>query len=305
MGYFLDPPANTESLVRLAAGDDHSASLESRVRSYLFANCVQCHQPGGAGRGSWDARITRTLEETALIGSLAGDNLGNPEARIVKPGSIDESVLYRRLAELGPHHMPPLATSVINEDAVDLMEAWILNDLPLSTAGLNTPPGVEFVKPEDGAMYAAPADIPLTIGAADGDGDVLSVEVFANDISLAVLTNQPFQFNWTNVPAGEYELTAVAWDGGADATNANPVVVTVADEVPLWIGMPSLSLHDLIKLAVFGPEGATAVLEISTNLPAFNPVATNRIEGGQWETVDRPASGAGNRFYRAITTPDQ
>jgi hypothetical protein len=69
--------------------------------------------------------------------------------------------------------------------------------------------------------------------------------------------------------------------------------------------MPSLSLHDLIKLAVFGPEGATAVLETSTNLSAWRPVRTNDIQGGQWRTVDRLMNGAGNQFYRVIVDPEE
>jgi hypothetical protein len=69
--------------------------------------------------------------------------------------------------------------------------------------------------------------------------------------------------------------------------------------------MPSFSLHDLIKLAVFGPEGATAILETSTNLPVWRPVRTNDIRGGQWRTVDRLMNGAGNQFYRVIVDPEE
>ena len=53
------------------------------------------------------------------------NDLGDPDNRVVTPGSAVHSVLLTRLDNLGPNHMPPLATSVVNQQAVDLIKAWI------------------------------------------------------------------------------------------------------------------------------------------------------------------------------------
>ena len=41
------PDAGLEHFPRLAAADDSSRSLEDRARSYLDANCANCHRPNG------------------------------------------------------------------------------------------------------------------------------------------------------------------------------------------------------------------------------------------------------------------
>ena len=41
-------------------------SLETRVRSYIDANCSQCHRPGGA-YANFDARFTTPLDSQGLI----------------------------------------------------------------------------------------------------------------------------------------------------------------------------------------------------------------------------------------------
>jgi mono/diheme cytochrome c family protein len=135
-GYLQEAPPDPDSLARLADLRDSEAEVEHRVRSYLAANCVQCHQAGGTGRGFWDARFTVSLADTSLIDTVPMDDLGDPENRLIKPGSLEQSVLYQRVAQIGPHHMPPLATRVVNDQAVDLLADWIQNVLPGSNSGL-------------------------------------------------------------------------------------------------------------------------------------------------------------------------
>jgi tetratricopeptide (TPR) repeat protein len=56
------------------------------VRSYLAVNCVQCHQPGGASQGSWDARFTTKTDTANLINGLLVNNDGEAANRFIVPG---------------------------------------------------------------------------------------------------------------------------------------------------------------------------------------------------------------------------
>lgn len=129
-GYFVQPVSNVRGLRALADPSDESISREYRVRSLLFANCVQCHQPGGVANATWDARLTTPIDRARLVNAIPLNSLSDPDARIVKPGSPEHSVLLKRIGTRGANQMPPLGTSVIDPQAVELLNAWTTWDLP-------------------------------------------------------------------------------------------------------------------------------------------------------------------------------
>ena len=128
-GYLEGPNENVHTLRRLANLDEEEWSREYRVRSYLAANCANCHSPSGVERARWDGRIFTPLSEAQMINGELLDNFGDPGNRVVRPGDPDGSVLLRRMEELGQGHMPPLGSSVVHAEAVELIEDWIREDL--------------------------------------------------------------------------------------------------------------------------------------------------------------------------------
>lgn len=128
-GYFDSSIPEPQTLLALTHPANGAVSVETRVRSYLDANCVQCHQPGGTAQGLWDARFTTPLPDAGIIGGLLLDNRGDTNNRVILPGSLTNSMIYTRLANLGGGHMPPLATSELNREAIDLLSRWITSDL--------------------------------------------------------------------------------------------------------------------------------------------------------------------------------
>lgn len=134
-GYFAGTPEVRPNL--LAAHPDladEAVSLEHRVRSYLAVNCSYCHQPGSGNRSPWDGRVETRLEAASIVGQLAIHQSSTGftifATNIVEVGSASGSVMYRRLSEMGPLHMPPLGTSVVNTQAVGLLSRWIEQVLP-------------------------------------------------------------------------------------------------------------------------------------------------------------------------------
>jgi uncharacterized repeat protein (TIGR03806 family) len=110
----------------LADPADETKSLDERARSYLDANCSQCHRPEGTGRAGFDLRASTPLVETQLLDltPIFGD-LGTQDGRIVKPGSPENSVLYLRMIRTDEFRMPLLATSIVDELGTQVVYDWI------------------------------------------------------------------------------------------------------------------------------------------------------------------------------------
>ena len=92
----------------------------------------------------------------------------------------------------------------------------------------NTPPSVQLTAPSDNAVYTAPATLTLTAAAADSDGTVSHVEFYAGTTLLGTDATAPYGLDWDNVAAGQYVLTAKAYDDAGASTVSAPLNVTVS-----------------------------------------------------------------------------
>jgi len=129
-GYFTSlPGVGFYSLRALAQITNETISVEQRVRSYLAVNCAPCHQPNGSALGFFDARLFGSLTSTKLVDGLLVNHGGNPDNRVVTPGSLERSMLLQRISKRGLGQMPPLASTVVDAQAVNLISCWITNGL--------------------------------------------------------------------------------------------------------------------------------------------------------------------------------
>jgi len=126
----------------------------------------------------------------------------------------------------------------------------------------NLPPSVSLASPTNGAAFLSKPNIVLAAAASDSNGWVTAVRFFANGTSLGVVSNYPFgafplqplvmresrgsvlpmlpgarvsrfQFVWTNVPPGDYALTAVAADNAGLQTTSAAVDIAVTTNLPI------------------------------------------------------------------------
>jgi hypothetical protein len=104
----------------------------------------------------------------------------------------------------------------------------------------NEPPVVRINFPENGSRFPDGAGIRIHADAYDNSRYLDTVEFFANGTSLGIETNYPYTLQpyagfsviWSNAPAGEHRLTAVATDNfGLSATSA-PVNILVGGDLP-------------------------------------------------------------------------
>jgi uncharacterized repeat protein (TIGR03806 family) len=114
---------------RLASINNNSAPLELRARSYLDANCSQCHRPGGAG-AFFDTRFGTPLKKQNLINGPVANLLaasGTHPGKVIVPEDLDRSILFRRISIIGENQMPPLARNLVDTNAVEVVGKWIMS----------------------------------------------------------------------------------------------------------------------------------------------------------------------------------
>jgi mono/diheme cytochrome c family protein len=121
-------PLDPEKLPRLVNPYDESQPLEARARSYLHANCSICHTNAGGGNAQINLEHSVSLKRmNAIDVEPVHHKFGLAGARLIAPGHPERSVLLYRMARrgAGTGQMPQLATRVVDEAAVKLMQAWI------------------------------------------------------------------------------------------------------------------------------------------------------------------------------------
>jgi len=246
-GYFSSNVGEFYTLPALAHPTNAAVSLDFRVHSYLAANCVQCHQPGGAVRTHFDTRFSTPLSTAGLIDGSLFDPLGDSANRVIKPGSLDHSVLLTRLANLGHDHMPPLATTVLNSQAIELLSDWITNRLAQyqnyddwqvanfgSTNAPNAAPGSDA--DDDGAInqleYLTGTN-PLLAG--DGWGIRLTLAETQAEIQFPRIANRGVEVQWTTNLADPNSWQPLDVPGNEPFFSATNSTVRVQDQL---IGAP-------------------------------------------------------------------
>jgi len=134
----------------------------------------------------------------------------------------------------------------------------------------NLPPVVRIITPTNDSTFYTPSDVLICADARDLDGYVATVEFFAGTNSLGIRTNclpcagpqNPFCLTWSNVPPGDYLLSALATDNGWAVGRSDPVKISVLEGPP----PPPTNLPPVVRITS-PPNGA--MLRAPVNIPIF------------------------------------
>ncbi len=120
------------------------------------------------------------------------------------------------------------------------------------------PFAVSFWYPTNGQMFLVPATIGVHAKVTDSNV-VQTVQYFASGTSIGLVTNSaatlltnstqgnPFFLAWSNVPAGNYVLTALATDSAGHSATSGPVSIFVLTNLP-----PVVSIYAPDPVAIEG-----------------------------------------------------
>jgi uncharacterized repeat protein (TIGR03806 family) len=129
IGVFTSALTPEQKNLTLYALDDANASYQQRAKSYLHANCANCHQPGEVNTSTMDLRFLTPLVDMNVCDAIPQrGNLGLSDPRIIDPnGTLAEpnSVLIGRMESTDSGlRMPPLASELVHTQATELLKHW-------------------------------------------------------------------------------------------------------------------------------------------------------------------------------------
>ena len=277
-------PAFDEAVIsnftQMAALTNVNASFEQRARSYLDANCAQCHQPNGTGP-TFDARYEVPLASENIINAAALGSLGYDHVHVVTPKDPWRSAIYDRMNTADSQvKMPKLARNLVDSNAVAVMAGWI-NSLSGGTQALSPP----VITPAAGTYIGS---VNVTVQPPDTNATVYVTFDGSLPSTNSLVYTGPFLL------ARSANFSASAWETGYNNSVAASAQFTVQ---PLSVTSVDLT-GSVLSLSFPANNGATYVLEATTNFSNWIPLATNLATSGQFNLYDSNAAQFPSRFYR-------
>ncbi|MEJ7805315.1 MAG: Ig-like domain-containing protein, partial [Telluria sp.] len=199
------------------------------------------------------------LPAVALTAPAAGGNYIGPATIAMSAtasdsdGTIAKVAYYRDATLIGSATTAPYAVNWVNAAAgtYSLTARATDNKGGVTTSSAvavvvkpNILPTVSISTPASNATFAAPGVIPFQANAADSDGTISKVVYYNGAAVLATATVAPYTFNWSNVAAGSYVITAKATDNKGGVTTSAPVNVTVNPNVAPSVAITSPTATD-------------------------------------------------------------
>jgi hypothetical protein len=134
----------------------------------------------------------------------------------------------------------------------------------------------------------------IVAAAADADG-IQKVEFYTNGVLRGTVTTPPYRVDWTNVAAGQYTLTAKAFDMLNNSTVSDPVVVTN--------GRPSIALAQTapcVGMIGTSQRTITATVTDAAGSPAQSVQVTFTVTGPNALTTNRTTIANGTAAFTYI-----
>jgi Bacterial Ig domain/Calx-beta domain len=204
----------------------------------------------------------------AAIGNYVTIPAGIREGAVpIKPinnGQTNAETVVLTLSQ--PPTLPPINYNIGNPSNATV---YIVSTNRTSTN--NFPPLVRIISPTNGAVFYTPLDLLICADARDPDGYVNTVEFFAGTNSLGIRTNclpcanpqNPFCLVWSNVPPGDYLLSAKATDNDGASSHSDFVKISVLQGPP---PPPPTNFPPVVRITS-PPNGA--MFRAPVNIPIF------------------------------------
>jgi subtilase family serine protease len=221
--------------------------------------------------------------------------------------SITNVQLLLNGALFGTFTGPPYSATVSNlGDGAYTLSALATDDNGLTASNaiqflVSSGLAVTITNPAEGTIFQAPASFAINANATDPVESVTNIEFLVNSNVIGASTAPPYGATVTNLPAGDYTLSAIAADGnGSVATNSVQILVLpgptvsitspsdgavlkapaslIVDATASSSGTTVASVKFLLYSSGKGNGGATTVIGTFTTSP-FSAAVSNLAAG--------------------------
>ena len=161
----------------------------------------------------------------------------------------------------------------------------------------NALPTVTIVSPANNSVFAPPAAIEISTQAQDTDGSIVRVEFYDGAKKLGEDGAAPFQFVWSNVPAGRYRIIARAIDDHGGSTDSVALIIEVKAAQAAQFTAVQIQ-GNRVRLRLRASPGSYTIQD-STSLLEWSDAFTLDIDASGEGFADDTRSLVTRRFYRA------
>jgi len=256
---------------------------EAADRDINGAPVANITSPSNGANFTTGSNITISANASDGDGSVAKVEFFRGTTKIGEDASAPYSVVFSN-AQNGSYALTAKATD--NEGSTGTSS--VIN-ITVGTV-TNPAPTASITAPANNASFTAPATVNITANASDtAPGTVTKVEFYQGTTKLGEDTSSPYSFNWTNVAAGSYAITAKATDNGGLTGTSSVVNITVTTApgctTPAWV---STSVYTVDMQVSKDNKKYRARWWTQNNDPV-----TNSDPGEVWEYLG-PCVGTGN-----------
>jgi gliding motility-associated-like protein len=222
--------AETSSVMSSYGGTSNNVELKNNLiinnnTGYSWFPNKLIHLEAGAVING--LQVTHNLLHKLPLGSIGGQYLNN---LLVDP------LISKTGARPSPYYAPVAGSPAIDKGVnVGLPYSGSAPDIgayeygATTTPPANALPTVAVTAPANNANFTAGATVTLTANATDSDGAISKVEFFNGSTKLGEDLTSPYNFAWTNIPAGSYTISAKATDNQTGVATSTPLNITVSN----------------------------------------------------------------------------
>ncbi|MBI2631566.1 hypothetical protein HYW75_01010 [Candidatus Pacearchaeota archaeon] len=228
--------SGTYSFTAKAFDNNNGLSISITVKKPNVAPTVSISSPATGATFTDPATVSITATASDSDGSIKRVEFYNGATKISEDTSAPFTASLTALTA-GTYSLT--AKAVDNEDASTTSTA-----VSITVKKPNVAPTVSISSPATGATFTKTDTIPIIVTGTDSDGSINKIEIFIGNSKLgeALLkagTNNQYIYNWPNVAAGTYSLTAKATDNDGVSTTSGSINLVVNNPPTISITSPT------------------------------------------------------------------